>query len=62
MHVLFIVVPVIFGLACLALPDRRMRLASLVAGTMGHLGVTAWSWSAGFRVRTSATTAESASR
>lgn len=48
MHQLLILVPLVFALACLALPDRRLGVGSLIAGTLGHLGVTAWSWSAHF--------------
>lgn len=48
MHVLLILVPVVFGALCLALPSSRLRLASLVAGALAHLGVTIWSWQPDF--------------
>lgn len=44
MYLLLIVVPVAFGLLCLALPWPRWRLASLVVGSWVHLGVTVRSW------------------
>jgi hydrogenase-4 component F len=47
-HLLLIVVPVVFAAVCLALPGPRLRLASLVAGSVAHFGVTIWSWSATF--------------
>lgn len=45
MHLLLIVIPVVFALICLALPDPRLRLASLVAGCLSHFGAVIWSWS-----------------
>jgi hydrogenase-4 component F len=47
-HILLIIVPVVFAGVCLALPNARLRLASLVAGACAHLGVTAWSWQPAF--------------
>jgi hydrogenase-4 component F len=47
-HELLVLVPLVFALGCLASPDRRVGLASLVAGTLAHLGVAAWSWSPHF--------------
>lgn len=49
MHLLLIVIPVAFAAVCLALPGPRLRLASLVAGSAAHFGVTVWSWSSEFR-------------
>lgn len=49
MHLLLIVIPLIFAAVCLALPGPRQRLASLVAGSVAHFGVTIWSWSPQFR-------------
>ncbi len=48
MHVHLILVPIAFAAVCLVLPGPRLRLASLVAGTLAHLAVTIWSWSSSF--------------
>lgn len=50
MHILLFLVPVVFGAVCLALPSARLRLGSLVAGCLAHLGVTVWSWRPGFPI------------
>jgi hydrogenase-4 component F len=42
--VLLIAVPLVFGLLCLILPTSPLRLASMVAGALGHLAVVLRSW------------------
>lgn len=54
MHTLLIVVPVAFAALCLAVPNSRLRLASLVAGSLAHLAVTTWSWRPGFQAEADA--------
>lgn len=44
MHVLLIIVPIVFGGLCLALPGPRLRLGTLVIGAFAHLAVVVWSW------------------
>ncbi|MBI4716579.1 MAG: hydrogenase [Planctomycetes bacterium] len=41
---LLIHVPLAFALLCLGLPFSWLRLASLAAGAVVHLGVVAWTW------------------
>ena len=44
--ILLVLVPAAFAVLCLVLPDERVRLGSLVAGTAASAAVAAWSWMA----------------
>ncbi|MCK6486518.1 MAG: hypothetical protein HUU22_12795 [Phycisphaerae bacterium] len=43
---LLVVIPLLFGLLCLALPTSPLRMAALVAGAVAHLAVVIRSWPA----------------
>lgn len=47
MHLLLILVPAAAAGICLLTPYARLRLAVVLGGAAGHLGITIWTWQPG---------------